>query len=705
MATSAAESASESTTPVVQSPSSGQTGLSDLSSATPTQQGYTSMEMQHNLTALHGRARELKEECRSIRSLQLNFQQSIKDELNAAYRRIQEVLPGVPGANDLPVRAQRFEVNDQLLNYKMNTQKADQDLKDLEISVEELRGDVLNKRCRVNMSEVEMMALALSNVSKALSDLKAKFPLLQDGMKTVMSGEMECVVTEEKLASVQEQRPPASVNIAPTEPKDDDRKNLLENILAVAPNHDARIQSLEAAENRQERKKKLVVTQDQMRFEKALELQTKKLRDINGVHSNGVAKQQDNGDNGDRKANMPLTDTTKRLSLVGKEEGSSSSVSSPDSSIKSQDQSSQQTPPPKPPRTMLYEEGPATSATVMYGSTAERMLMKNGAPISTSTPKPNSAAALISYGATSVVTRSSPVPNKSVDSIKTTSPSKMPLPITTSTPVLGAGKISTHVTFASTVTEIRDSSPTSRALLNDSSDMKGGRKVPPPPPPRRSSRLITQSPQGGRPFSPPAYENIENFPAKSDANDSGSSEISIEVKSPQAIINNLNAMSQSNGRPEAQDAQKTRNGGGNGARPASKFKQELAAGIYANMNRPDLQGQKLNHASTLRDAKSDDRNASYNNDSDSSVDSQTGIVVKRAYRQDSPSSDGKGTVNKDGVKMRDAKKKPPPPPVRRSSALTSIQKATIPEDMAGATSGQIYANREDKRYNDVRSRE
>ncbi len=53
--------------------------------------------------------------------------------------------------------------NDCILHYR-----------DLEHSVEELRSDVLNKRCRVNMSEVEMMALALSNVSKALSDLKGK---------------------------------------------------------------------------------------------------------------------------------------------------------------------------------------------------------------------------------------------------------------------------------------------------------------------------------------------------------------------------------------------------------------------------------------------------------------------------------------------------------------------------------------------------
>ena len=44
--------------------------------------------------------------------------------------------------------------------------------RDLEASVEELRSDVLNKKCRVSNSEVETMALALSNISRGLADLK-----------------------------------------------------------------------------------------------------------------------------------------------------------------------------------------------------------------------------------------------------------------------------------------------------------------------------------------------------------------------------------------------------------------------------------------------------------------------------------------------------------------------------------------------------
>ena len=44
--------------------------------------------------------------------------------------------------------------------------------RDLEQAVEELRADVLSRQCRVQMSDVEGMALVLSHVTKSLGDLK-----------------------------------------------------------------------------------------------------------------------------------------------------------------------------------------------------------------------------------------------------------------------------------------------------------------------------------------------------------------------------------------------------------------------------------------------------------------------------------------------------------------------------------------------------
>ena len=69
---------------------------------------------------------------------------------------------------------------------------------DLEASVEELRTDVISRQCRVNMADVEGMALLLSNITKNMADLKARFPDIQGQMKKVMDAELRQVVAEEK---------------------------------------------------------------------------------------------------------------------------------------------------------------------------------------------------------------------------------------------------------------------------------------------------------------------------------------------------------------------------------------------------------------------------------------------------------------------------------------------------------------------------
>ena len=43
---------------------------------------------------------------------------------------------------------------------------------DLESSVEELKEDVIARKCRVNVTDIEGLALLLSNITKSLADLK-----------------------------------------------------------------------------------------------------------------------------------------------------------------------------------------------------------------------------------------------------------------------------------------------------------------------------------------------------------------------------------------------------------------------------------------------------------------------------------------------------------------------------------------------------
>ncbi|KAJ8971097.1 hypothetical protein NQ314_000879 [Rhamnusium bicolor] len=90
--------------------------------------------------------------------------------------------------------------------YKQEMLRLEKDLSDLESTVEELRGNVINRKTRVNMSDVENMALVLSKSSKTVADLKLRFPGLQDGMKTFLSTEMEKVVREEKFLKEEPER-------------------------------------------------------------------------------------------------------------------------------------------------------------------------------------------------------------------------------------------------------------------------------------------------------------------------------------------------------------------------------------------------------------------------------------------------------------------------------------------------------------------
>lgn len=61
--------------------------------------------------------------------------------------------------------------------YKQEMLRLEKDLGDLEATVEELRGNVINRKTRVNMSDVENMALVLSKSSKTVADLKLRWVL------------------------------------------------------------------------------------------------------------------------------------------------------------------------------------------------------------------------------------------------------------------------------------------------------------------------------------------------------------------------------------------------------------------------------------------------------------------------------------------------------------------------------------------------
>lgn len=62
--------------------------------------------------------------------------------------------------------------------YKQEMLRLEKDLTELESTVEELRGNVINRKTRVNMSDVENMALVLSKSSKTVADLKLRYVII-----------------------------------------------------------------------------------------------------------------------------------------------------------------------------------------------------------------------------------------------------------------------------------------------------------------------------------------------------------------------------------------------------------------------------------------------------------------------------------------------------------------------------------------------
>ncbi|XP_052248269.1 uncharacterized protein LOC127856225 isoform X3 [Dreissena polymorpha] len=280
-------------------------GLSDLGS-----EGTVALshDMKMNILSIKHQADALRLDLHSLRRLQQINKESIIETVDDAWKKIRDAMSSVPGAENIIIRQQRNEVDTMYQIYLEDKHLAEKELSDLEQAVEELRSDVLSRQCRVQMSDVEGMALILSHVTKQLGDLKARFPKLQERLKHVMAAEMEVIVREEKwlkdeperldnslkkckkltgtlftlkrLASVQEHRPPQTVSLSARAriPTLEDKKAVLENIQAMVPNHEARVQGIQAAENARMIKKKITTQQESLRFGKSLELATKALK-------------------------------------------------------------------------------------------------------------------------------------------------------------------------------------------------------------------------------------------------------------------------------------------------------------------------------------------------------------------------------------------------------------------------------------------
>ncbi|XP_022085428.1 SRC kinase signaling inhibitor 1-like isoform X2 [Acanthaster planci] len=267
----------------------------DSQSVTPQpMSAVNTSELRETTLNLKHTVRDLRDQLKQIRKLQLNMVQDMNVAFRATNRKVQLALEATPAGNEHPIRALRTRTHQDYLKYQISRDRLDKQIRDLESAVEEMRDDVVNRHCHVNLAEVDALAQAIGNSSKHIAEQKVAFPVLADKMKAVMQGEMEIVVSEEnfikdepgklddymkrckkvtntlctlkRLASVQEHRTPV-VPVFEQTSQPVNREALMETIQSISPNHEQRVKNLQAANESRERKRRFHTAQELHRFQ------------------------------------------------------------------------------------------------------------------------------------------------------------------------------------------------------------------------------------------------------------------------------------------------------------------------------------------------------------------------------------------------------------------------------------------------------
>lgn len=141
-----------------------------------------SPEVYNHLRGLQKKAKDLRTEVKTIRRLAQSQAVAVREDIKDTFMRIRATLLASSGNQWIQGDQERVSLTRlQALSlfyinfastqtrisreeeiYKQEVIRLEKDLADLEGSVEVLRGEVINRRTRVNMAAVEDMALVLS---------------------------------------------------------------------------------------------------------------------------------------------------------------------------------------------------------------------------------------------------------------------------------------------------------------------------------------------------------------------------------------------------------------------------------------------------------------------------------------------------------------------------------------------------------------
>ena len=120
-------------------------------------------EVYNHLRSLQKKTKELRTEVRTLRRLSQAQAIAVREDIKDTFMRVRATLLASSSGSYWGQGDQektRLSREEEL--YKQEVIRLEKDLGDLESSVEGLRGEVINRRTRVNMAAVEDMALVLS---------------------------------------------------------------------------------------------------------------------------------------------------------------------------------------------------------------------------------------------------------------------------------------------------------------------------------------------------------------------------------------------------------------------------------------------------------------------------------------------------------------------------------------------------------------
>ncbi|CAG9558168.1 unnamed protein product [Danaus chrysippus] len=154
----------------------------------------------NQLRSLQKQSRDLRIETRNLRRSTLNQSMQMRQLMADTITKIGAIAASFCQEDPDSQLTREEEI------YRQDMLLLENDLYELEATVERLRGQAANRETRVNMADIERIAMVLSKSSKTVADWKLKFPILQETMKTKLAGEMEKVVRKEKMLEDEPER-------------------------------------------------------------------------------------------------------------------------------------------------------------------------------------------------------------------------------------------------------------------------------------------------------------------------------------------------------------------------------------------------------------------------------------------------------------------------------------------------------------------